>query len=117
MGKMSRNKGKVGEREFAALCRENGYADVHRTAQFKGKTGDAGDCEGLPGIHIEVKRVESLRLYDALDQSRRDATAAGNGDLPIVAHRKNQYDWIIIMDANDWFRLYREWEAGRSIGK
>ena len=33
MGLYSRNKGKVGEREWARLCREQGY-DAHRTAQF-----------------------------------------------------------------------------------
>lgn len=112
MGKTSRDKGKRGEREFAALCKEHGY-DVHRTAQFRGNTGQAGDVEGLPGIHIEVKRVEKLMLYDALDQARRDATAQGKGALPIVAHRRNDCRWVIIMDADDWFEIYKEWEAAQ----
>ena len=70
----SRAKGKAGELEFARLCRSRGY-EVRRTAQYCGKTGDAADCVGLPGIHIEVKRVEHLNIDDALDQARRDAEA------------------------------------------
>lgn len=109
----SRAKGKAGELEFARLCRSMGY-EVRRTVQYCGKTGDAADCVGLPGIHIEVKRVEHLNIDDALDQSRRDADAAGKHELPIVAHRRNNTRWKITMDADDWFEIYREWEAGRN---
>ena len=105
MGKTSREKGKRGERELASLCRQHGY-EVNRTAQFRGNTGAAGDCEGLPGIHIEVKRTEHLRLYDALAQARHDAEAEGTGKLPAVFHRKNDSPWVVIMSAEDWFRLY-----------
>lgn len=107
MGNMSREKGKRGEREWAAVCREQGY-DCRRTSQYCGKTGDASDVVGLPGIHIEVKRVERLDLYGAMGQARRDAKL---GALPIVAHRKNERGWVVSMDAEDWFRLYRAWEA------
>lgn len=40
MGKMSRNKGKVGERELAGYLKEYGY-DCRRGQQFSGKNGDA----------------------------------------------------------------------------
>ena len=110
MGRMSRNKGKTGEREFAALCRAEGY-EAQRTAQNRGKTGDAGDVEGLPGIHIEVKRTERFYLWDSLAQSRRDAAADKRGGLPIVAHRCNNCPWVIVMDARDWFTLYRAAES------
>lgn len=108
MGRMSREKGKRGEREFAALCSQNGY-EARRTAQFCGKTGEAADVVGLPGVHIEVKRTERFDLYGALSQAKRDAKS---GALPIVAHRRNDHRWVICMDADDWFTLYREWEAG-----
>lgn len=111
-GKRSRDKGKRGEREWAAVCREHGY-DCRRTAQFRGNTGAAGDVEGLPGIHIEVKRTEALRPWDYMTQAMHDAAEGGKGDLPIVAWKKNDHDWLVFMRAEDWFRLYREWEAGR----
>ena len=113
MGKASRDKGKRGEREWASLCREQGY-DCHRTAQYRGNTGAAGDVEGLPGIHIEVKRTETLRPWDYMAQAEHDAREAGAGQLPIVAWRKNDHGWLVIMKAVDWFRIYREWEAGRN---
>lgn len=106
MGKSSRDKGKRGEREFAALCREHGY-DCRRTSQYCGQTGDASDVVGLPGIHIEVKRVERLNIEDAMSQARRDAKP---GEIPMVAHRRNNCRWLVTMDAEDWFRLYRDWE-------
>lgn len=66
---------------------------------------------GLPGVHIEVKRTERLDLYGALDQARRDAKP---GKLPIVVHRRNNCRWVVIQDAEDWFQIYREYEAGLS---
>ena len=102
----SKQKGKRGELEFARLCRDEGY-EVRRTAQYCGNTGEAADCVGLSGVHIEVKRVERLNLTEAMEQAVRDAH--GGSDLPIVAHRRNNCEWLITMRAEDWFKLYREW--------
>lgn len=107
----SKRKGKAGELAFCKLCKDAGY-DVHRTAQFRGNTGAAGDVEGLPGIHIEVKAQERLNLRDAMAQSVRDAEAASKGEMPIVAHKKAREDWLVTMRAQDFFTIYREWEAG-----
>lgn len=107
MGKMSREKGKRGEREWARFCCENGY-ECRRTSQYCGNTGNASDVVGLPGIHQEVKRTERFDLYGALHQAQNDAKS---GEIPIVAHRKNDHKWVVVMDADDWFVLYREWEA------
>lgn len=102
----SRRKGAVGEREFSALCRDQGY-DVRRGQQFNGLDGE--DVVGLPGIHVEVKRVQALNITDAMAQSRRDA----KDKIPIVAHRKNNEKWLITMDAEKWFEIFREWEMGK----
>ena len=112
MGKMSREKGKRGEREWAKVCRDNGY-DCRRTSQYCGNTGDASDVVGLPGIHQEVKRVEALSIYTAMAQAKHDTQ---DGNLPIVAHRRNDHEWLVIMTADDWFELYRAWEAEKSGG-
>ncbi|MCB7320799.1 hypothetical protein [Lacrimispora sp. 210928-DFI.3.58] len=108
MGKMQREKGKRGERELAGILRDHGY-DCRRGQQFCGAAGDA-DVIGLPGIHIECKRVERLNLQDAMDQARRDAS---EGELPAVFHRRDRSGWLVTMRLEDWIRLYREWEAGR----
>lgn len=106
-GRMIREKGKRGEREWAVVCRGEGY-DCRRTSQYCGRSGDASDVVGLPGIHQEVKRAERLDLYGAMSQAKRDARA---GEIPIVAHRKNDCEWLVIMEAADWFQLYRAREA------
>lgn len=105
MGKTSREKGKRGEREVAAFLRSEGY-DAHRGVQYHGGP-DSPDVVGLPGIHIEVKRAERLDLYGALSQSKGDA----GDDMPIVVHRKNECEWVVVQPLKDWIELYRSWEA------
>ena len=102
-GKMSKDKGKRGERELAKILKGFGY-DTRRGQQYCGANGDA-DVVGLPGIHIECKRVEKLNLYDALDQAARDAKGE---ELPAVFHRKNDCKWIVSMYLEDWERIYKE---------
>lgn len=104
----SKAKGSAGEREFSNLCKDHGF-EVRRTAQYCGNTGDASDCVGLKGIHIEVKRVEKLNIVTAMEQAKHDAS--GN-NIPIVAHRRNKCEWLITMQADEWFKLYKTWVAG-----
>jgi len=107
MGKFSRDKGKRGEAELVRFLRAAGWQNVRRTAQYCGKTGEAADLVGLPGIHIECKRVEHLNIDDALAQAKRDA--AGSDRLPAVFHRKNNTRWKVTMDAEDWLKIYQEY--------
>ena len=100
----SKKKGAAGEREFANYCKEKGF-DVRRTAQYNGKEqGSLADVIGIPGIHIEVKRVEKLNIHDAVNQAIRDNVTKCS--IPIVAHRKNRTPWLITMTADDWFKLF-----------
>lgn len=100
MGKASKDKGKVGEREVVLLLKELGFA-ARRGQQFAGG-GDSPDVIGPEGLHIEVKRTETFRLWDALDQSREDAKP---GNVPIVLHRRNDKPWVVVLDARDFFRM------------
>ena len=86
----SRAKGKRAELELAKKLREYGY-DCRRGVQYSGANGDA-DVVGLPGIHIECKRVERLDIVKAMEQSDRDARP---GELPVVMHRKNNCIWLV----------------------
>ena len=104
----SREKGARGERELARALREYGY-DCRRGQQYCGLGGDA-DVVGLPGLHLEVKRVERLELENAMAQSIRDAKGE---ELPVVMHRKNNCPWLVTMGLEDFMTIYREWEAGR----
>jgi hypothetical protein len=97
----SRTKGKVGEREFAALLRGHGF-DALRGQQFSGGA-DSPDVmsDALAWLHIEVKRVQNLNLAAACDQAKRDA----DGKPWIVAHRRNRQPWMITLDANELGRV------------
>lgn len=106
----SKKKGARGERLWRDKCREEGYTEVRRTAQYCGNTGDASDCVGLPGIHQEVKFVERLNVRDAMEQAKRDSNAANDGSLPIVAHKTSNSEWLVTMTATDWFKMYREYK-------
>lgn len=99
--KNSRRKGAQGERELARSLKEYGY-DCRRGQQYSGANGDA-DVVGLPGIHIECKRVEKLNLYDAVAQSVQDAR---QGETPAVFHRKNNCEWLVTLRLDDFMRLY-----------
>lgn len=70
---------------------------------------------GLPGIHVEAKHQETMRLYDWMAQAKRDAAAGGGNVLPAVFHKKNNAEILVTMTINDWFNLYREWEAGHDL--
>lgn len=97
----SRRKGAAGERELANKLKDYGYKS-RRGQQYCGVNGDA-DVVGLPGIHIECKRVEKLNLYDAIAQSVRDAR---EGEIPAVFHRKNNCEWLVTLRMDDFMKLY-----------
>src|SRR5258707_11615791 len=91
----SRQKGAVGEREFAELLRFHGY-DARRGQQFSGGS-DSPDvvCQPLKDFHFEVKRCEAGNLYKWLEQARRDAgyvEGSRDSKLPVVVHRRNRED-------------------------
>lgn len=103
MGKMSRDKGKRGERELAGILRGYGF-DAKRGVQYHGGP-DSPDITGLPGVHIEVKRTEKLSLYDALSQAKADS---GPDEMPVVMHRRNDCEWVVIQPLEYWIELYKE---------
>lgn len=98
----SRNKGATGERELAAKLREYGY-QCRRGQQYSGANGDA-DVIGLPGVHIECKRVEKLNLYEAMAQAVRDKK---DGETPAVFHRKNNREWLVTLRMDDFMKMYK----------
>ena len=104
MGKMSKEKGKAGEREFAKLLRDQGF-EARRGQQFAGG-GDSPDVvHNIPGFHFEVKRTERLNLWSAFEQAMEDKK---DFEVPIVAHRPNRRQWIAVMDMQDLLYLIRE---------
>lgn len=101
-GRSSRAKGAEGERELAAILRDKyGIESAHRGYVFNKQS----DLIGLPGIHPEVKRVEKLNIYEAMEQAVREADKRKDG-MPTVFHRRNRKGWLVTMRLEDWMRLY-----------
>ncbi len=102
MGMMSRRKGAAGEREAAEKLNEVLGTKFHRGRQYHGGPESPDLAGDLPGLHLEVKRVEALRLYPSLEQARRDAAT---DEVPAVMHRINKKPWVVIVYADDLIRL------------
>ena len=117
----SREKGKRGEIELSHILTAYGY-ESRRNQQFSGANGDA-DVVGLPGIHIECKRVEKLNVDKALRQSIDDCYAdelrQGINLIPVVMHRSNDDRkkdstkgvWKVTLRLKDFMEIYKEWEV------
>ncbi len=96
----SRAKGAAGERELSHALTDLLGVKTRRGQQFSGLEGD--DVVGLAGLHIECKRVESLNIHAAMDQSVRDAKV---GEVPTVFHRKNRTPWLVTVRLEDLSRF------------
>jgi hypothetical protein len=107
MGMYSKKKGIRGEYLWAEQCRKAGFENVRRAGQAMYQSGgEIADVVGLPWIHQEVKNAERLNPWQAMWQSWQDSKEAGKGELPIVAWHKNNRPWLVVMYADDWFRIY-----------
>lgn len=105
----SKQKGKRGELELAHFLTDAGYP-ARRGQQFKGGE-DSPDiiCDSLEEFNIECKRTERLQLYKAMKQSEDDC---GDTQKPIVFHRQNKQDWIVILKASDFLELVKNNKQG-----
>ena len=105
MGAKSQRKGRAAELELSRILQGHGYnVEPGRALSY----GDVPDLTGLPGVHIECKRAEALRLSEWMEQSERDAARFGDG-FPAVFHRRNRQGWLCTMHLEDWLELYRSY--------
>lgn len=87
--------------------REFGFLKAYRTQQFSGKSPDGSadvNCPETPGIHYEVKNVEKLNIWAAISQALIDKPA---GKIPVVAHTKNNYGFLVTLPAEDFLNILR----------
>lgn len=100
----SRAKGCRGERQWRDELRAAGYLHARRGQQFSGSP-DSPDvvCPDMDWAHWEVKCVQRLNIYDAMQQAKDDCGQR----LPLVAHRRDYCPWLVTMDAGTFFRLLR----------
>lgn len=110
MGRASQRKGRRAELELVELLRGYGFRGVRpgEAVSF----GVEPDIVGLPGVHIEVKRCEQLRLSEWAEQAERDSRRFGDG-FPAIFHRKSREPWRVTMRLDDFIQLYKR--AGGDI--
>jgi hypothetical protein len=94
-------KGKVGERDCRDLLRDFGY-EAHRGQQHAGGIDSPDIIHDIPGVHVEVKRMEAYDPYRWI----RQAVADGRELVPVVFHRRNRKEWLVIMRAEDFLRTF-----------
>ncbi len=105
MGANSQRKGRAAELELSRILQNHGYpVEAGRARSY----GDVPDLTGLPGVHIECKRTEALRLSEWMAQAERDAQRFRDG-FPAVFHRRSREGWRVTMDLLDWLELYRSY--------
>lgn len=109
MGKLSKEKGKRGERELANLFRKYGYP-ARRGQQFAGGAFNADGSpsadvvvESLPELLLESKRIAKFAGYKFIDQAVSDSLVAGQ--KPLVAIRADGREWLFMMQEELFFEL------------
>lgn len=108
MGRSSQRKGRSGELELCRLLQAHGYPVEPGEPVSYGATPD---LTGLPGVHIECKRVERLNVPEAMAQAERDAQRFRDG-APAVFHRRSRSPWLVTMKLEDWIKLYQGKDGG-----
>ncbi len=103
MGKVSREKGKRGEREVVNLLKAEGH-QAQRTAPLQAANGDSSGADVLldDRFKIEVKRRKNgfKSLYDYLD------------GMDFVFMRADRKKHIVAMSAETFLKLYGKAKEG-----
>ena len=97
MGVNSNRKGKRGELEAAAEIERLFQVDACRGRQYCGSDDSPDIRTAIEKVHFEIKRVEALRLHEALEQAIADA----GENIPVVLHKANRKPWLAIVRLDD----------------
>ena len=101
-GRSSARKGAGGELEVMSILRERGFQVKRGGTQ---SYGARPDLYGLDGVHLEIKRTETAKIWEWMQQSKMDAARFGDG-WPTVIFRRSRSNWLICMELEDWLALY-----------
>ena len=104
MSRTSQRKGRDGELELVHLLHSYGFENVRPGKPIS--YGEEPDLLGLPGIHVESKRAEQIRLTEWMKQAERDSVKFHDG-LPAVFHRRNRQEWLCTMRLCDFMEVYK----------
>jgi Holliday junction resolvase len=108
MGAMQRNKGKAGELEIVHLLRAHGWDRAERTHDGRAQLARGDIRRGPEGVHIEVRRRETIKIWACLEDAEREAD---DHQLPVLAFRRNRSGWYAALPLEELLELLRLREA------
>ncbi len=82
------------------LLKARGYT-ARRAAYSGAMAHEKGDVVGLPGMHVEVKRCEKLKL----PEWTRQAESQCGDDVPLVVYRSSREPWRVSLPFEDFLNL------------
>ena len=94
----SRSKGAAGEREVAAILRDELRLEIRRNWQEQSAVGGS-DLQGVPGWAVEVKRQKVARLSEWWTQTAMQANRAFL--KPVLIYRLDRQPWFAMMSMMD----------------
>lgn len=109
MGKYERERGARYERHIAQVLCDHGY-EAERGCQHSGGKDSPDVKHNMSGIHIEAKKTEHLRIWEAMAQSERDA---GENEIPIVVFSRNYSKDYVAMSFEDFLTIFKGYEKGQ----
>lgn len=101
MGKASRRKGLVGEREVADVF-ERAAWDVRGLEASGDWLCARRSMRGVTTLHVETKRAEALRIMEWVRQAEAECQV---GATPIVAFRRSREPWRVVLRLEDLLGL------------
>ena len=103
----SRDKGARFERLLAKMLREHGY-EAERGCQHSGGKDSPDVKHNMTRLHIEAKDVEKLNIWNALEQSKRDA---GDDEIPVVMFKRNRTQVYVAVPFEEFMEMFKAWEV------
>lgn len=99
----AKQKGNKGEKEWAECLRQSGLDSAAGRNYSSGNNTQKSDVHNSLNYNFEVKRVEKLNIFKAIDQTEKDC--AMTHAKPAVVFRRNNDDWWIALPWHDWAQL------------
>lgn len=102
----SKKKGNRGEREVAQYLRDCGLDNTAARNWSSGSDRNKSDIHNSLDWNLEVKRVEKLNIWKALEQV--EEYSRQNHAKPSVVFRRNRTpEWYIAIRLSDWVDLLK----------
>ena len=109
MGKASRDKGASGELEVVHLLQDACWPKARRTHDGREQALRGDIANGPAGVHLEVKRAETARIWEWWQQAQGDLTV---GYMPVVAFRRSRSPWLALVEFDELLPLLLLRERG-----